>query len=216
MLGENRAIVTEIPGTTRDTIEEPLVLGGIPLRIVDTAGIRTSNDPVEAEGVRRTIGKVAGADLILLVLDGSRPPSPSDEQALGLCQGRPTLLVVNKADLGSVPLEGEWNRLPAIDVSTHTGLGLDRLREKIRQQVGGSGSGEMGESVLVSDRRHREALVQCRKALVGFLDGVGGGHEPEFLALDLRDALAALGQITGETTPDQVLEIIFSRFCIGK
>lgn len=216
LLGENRAIVTDTPGTTRDTIEEPLVIGGIPLRIVDTAGIRTSDDPIESEGVRRTIGKISGADLILLVVDGSRPPAASDRQAFSLCQERPTLLVFNKADLGSVPYHEEWTHLPSVRISTHTGSGLDALRDKIGDLVKGGCAGEVGESVLLSDRRHREALLQCQQALKNYLVGVDQGRECEFLALELREALAALGQITGETTPDQVLDVIFSRFCVGK
>jgi tRNA modification GTPase len=218
LLGESRAIVTDIPGTTRDTIEEPLVLGGVPLRVVDTAGIRDCIDPVEAEGVRRTLGKVTGADLILLVVDGSRPVGDSDLQALELCSGRPTLVVANKADLGTQPFPDPWCELPRVAISTHTGFGIDNLRVQILQTVQGrdTGGGDIGESVLVSDRRHREALVHCRGALELFLEGIKAGRDFEFLALEVREALAALGEITGETTPEQVLDLIFSRFCIGK
>jgi tRNA modification GTPase len=217
LLGESRAIVTDIPGTTRDTIEEPLVLGGVPLRVVDTAGIRDSIDPVEAEGVRRTRGKVAGADLILLVVDGSRPVGDSDWQALELCSGRPTLVVGNKADLGAQPFPHRWCELPRVAISTHTGSGIDTLRAQILQTVQGrDAGGDIGESVLVSDRRHREALVRCRTALELFLEGIEAGRGFEFLALEMREALAALGEITGETTPEEVLDLIFSRFCIGK
>ena len=216
LLGENRAIVTDLPGTTRDTIEEPLVLGGFPLRVVDTAGIRESSDPVEAEGVRRTRAKVAGADLILLVIDGSHPVGSGDQDALALCFGRPTLLVVNKADIGTLELPPAWQELLRVTVSTHTGLGLEQLRESVIELVRGSGGGNGDDGVLVSDRRHREALVRCHGFLDRFREGIGAAREPEFLALELREGLAALGEITGETTPDQVLEQIFSRFCIGK
>lgn len=218
LLGESRAIVTDIPGTTRDTIEEPLVLGGVPLRVVDTAGIRDSIDPVEAEGVRRTQEKVAGADLILLVVDSSRPVGDSDAQALALCNGRPTLVVANKADLGTLTPVGRWCELPRVTISTHTGFGIDDLRAQILHTVQGQDAcgGDIGESVLVSDRRHREALVRCRAALKLFLEGIEAGRDFEFLAFELREALAALGEITGETTPEQVLDLIFSRFCIGK
>lgn len=216
LLGEDRAIVTDIPGTTRDTIEEPLVLGGFPLRLIDTAGIRVSQDRVEAEGIKRTHDKIAGADLLLLVLDGSRPPGSADGEALALCVERPTLLIANKADLGTVALPAPWDRLPRVDVSTHTGVGLDELRQAIVEQVRGPQGMGGQEGVIVSDRRHREALVRCRDSLARFLEGVQATRDPEFLALELREGLAALGEITGETTPDQVLEQIFSRFCIGK
>ena len=218
LLGENRAIVTDIPGTTRDTIEESILLGGIPLRLIDTAGIRESDNPIENEGVRRTVDKVAGADLIMVVLDGSRETGPYDRQALELARGKPTLLVINKADLGTLPLPESWRKIPCVTVSTHTGYGLEDLRNCILETIQGDSIGlaDSIESVLLSDRRHREALVRCNQALVGFLQGIELGHDFEFLALELRDALGALGEITGETTPEQVLDKIFSRFCIGK
>ena len=218
LLGESRAIVTDIPGTTRDTIEEPLILGGVPLRVIDTAGIRESDNPIESEGVRRTLDKIAGADLVLVVFDGSREPGPYDRQALELVAGKPALLVINKADLGTLPVPAAWRHIPSVTISTHTGYGLDELRDCILKNIhGGSVTlADSSESVLVSDRRHREALVRCREALTRFLGDVELNREFEFLALELREALAALGEITGETTPDQVLEQIFSRFCIGK
>ncbi len=167
--------------------------------------------------MRRTRGKVAGADLILLVVDGSRPVGDSDLQALELCSGQATLVVANKADLGTQPFPDRWCELPQVTISTHTGSGIDTLRAQILQTVQGrDAGGDIGESVLVSDRRHRQALVRCRAALELFLEGIEAGRDFEFLALEVREALAALGEITGETTPEQVLDLIFSRFCIGK
>jgi len=214
LLGEARAIVTEIPGTTRDTIEESLVLAGVPLRLIDTAGVREATDPVEAEGVRRSRDYCATADLILLVIDGSVPPQPEDLLALQACGDRPLLLVVNKADRPRLPLLPPFDHLTAIEVSAKTGSGLDRLCEAI----GGcfAASGEAVESSQVADRRHREALLSCDAALERFRVAAVSDPSPEFLALDLREALQALGEITGETTPDAVLEQIFSRFCVGK
>ncbi|AMV73972.1 tRNA uridine-5-carboxymethylaminomethyl(34) synthesis GTPase MnmE [Desulfuromonas carbonis] len=216
LLGESRAIVTDIPGTTRDTIEEPLVIGGFPLRVIDTAGIRESEDPVEVEGVRRTLAKIRGADLVLVVVDGSQPRGGDDLKSLEACSGKPVLLVVNKADLGTLPLAPPWRELPAVVVSSHTGAGLDELGSRIVGIVGGPRGIDVEGGVLLSDRRHREALVRCQRGLEAFLEGVSHSHDPELLALELREALSALGEITGETTPEEVLAVIFSRFCVGK
>jgi len=214
LLGEARAIVTEIPGTTRDTIEENLVLGGVPLRLIDTAGVRDATDPVEAEGVRRSREYCATADLVLLVVDGSVSPQPEDLLALEACGDRPVLLVINKSDRPQQNLPKPYSDLPAVAISARTGAGLDLLCTEISRRF--IGSGEARDSVQVSDRRHREALLRCRSSLDAFLVAATTNPSPEFLALDLREALQALGEITGETTPDAILEQIFSRFCVGK
>jgi tRNA modification GTPase len=216
LLGESRAIVTEIPGTTRDTIEESLTLGGIPLRLVDTAGIRSTHDPVEAEGVRRARAKAAAADLVLLVLDGSQEPGEDDRLALEACQGTPTLLVINKADRPQIPLPPVFAAMPAVRISARSGTGMEELREKVVARVTGGRGGDRFDSVLVSDRRHREALLRAGEALRRFCSGTDTRQAPEFLALDLRQALQALGEITGETAAAEILDRIFSRFCIGK
>lgn len=216
LLGEARAIVTDVPGTTRDTIEETLTLGGLPLRLVDTAGIRLTADPVEAEGVRRAHLKVASADLVLLVIDGSVPPTDDDLLALGACKDARLLLVVNKLDLPGAPLPEPFAALSMARISTHTGEGLDELTQRMAAFFTTAAAGEGRESVLLSDRRHREALLRARDALARFCAEAGATASLELLAIELRDALQALGEITGETTPDEILERIFSRFCIGK
>lgn len=216
LLGEARAIVTPIPGTTRDTIEESLSLGGIPLRLVDTAGVRETSDLIEAEGVRRAQEKIAGADLILFVVDGSRGLSADDHFALKLCGDQRVLLTVNKIDLGSVVLEAPFADLPRVAVSAHSGEGLDLLRQAIVGFFQAQGGGDGIETPLLSDRRHREALVLARNALLRFAEALKQEFSVEFLAVELREALQGLGLITGETTPDDILERIFSRFCIGK
>ena len=216
LLGEARAIVTEVPGTTRDTIEESLSLGGVPLRLVDTAGIRTTDDPVESEGVRRALEKISSADLVLLVVDGHAGVTGDDRLALEACETERLLLVVNKEDLPSAPLPFPFVGLEAVHVSARTGAGLCELQEAIARHFGMNGSPDTRESVMVSDRRHRESLLRTRQALERFLAGLDDGLSPELLALELREALEALGEITGETTPDEILEKIFSRFCIGK
>lgn len=216
LLGETRAIVTALPGTTRDTIEEQLSIGGIPLRLVDTAGVRETSDLIEAEGVRRARDKIVGADLILFVIDGSRGLTADDCFALELCAGQKLLLTVNKSDLGTLPLDPKFSDLPRVEISAHTGAGLQGLRDAIVGFFKAQDGREGADTPLLSDRRHREALLLARQALERFETAAVQNHSVEFLALELREALEALGLITGETTPDDILERIFSRFCIGK
>lgn len=216
LLGESRAIVTDVPGTTRDTIEETLSLSGLPLRLVDTAGIRHTSDPVEAEGVRRARDKICSADLVLFVMDGSVDPSEDDHLALSVCKDSRLLLVVNKSDLPPVPLIEPFLSIPAVHVSTHSGQGLTELTQHIVSLFSFSSIGAGRESFILSDGRHRDALLRTRNSLFRFCEESKGAVSPEFLAIELRDALHALGEITGETAPDEILDRIFSRFCIGK
>jgi len=215
LIGEARAIVTPVAGTTRDTIEEGLCLGGLPLRLVDAAGVRHTEDPVEAEGVRRARHKASTADLVLLVVDGGRPPDEDDLLALESARDTAVLLVVNKCDLETIPLPAPFGELPQVRVSAHTGAGIEALKERIVSIFVGS-DGDSRESILLSDRRHRQALLRAREALQRFIEAQTQEYSLEFMALDLKEALQALGEITGETTPDDILERIFTRFCIGK
>lgn len=216
LLGESRAIVTEVPGTTRDTIEENLTLGSLPLRLIDTAGIRHTDDLVELEGVRRARLKVISSDLVLLVVDGSHPLEREDFLAFEACRDVRILLVINKSDLPQISLTPPFSSLPSIAVSAYTGEGMTELRSAIENIFYNVQEGENRESVMLSDRRHREALLRSRQSLDRFLVGTFEDLSAEFLALELREALQSLGEITGETVPDEILDRIFSRFCIGK
>lgn len=216
LLGESRAIVTEVAGTTRDTIEENLTLGSLPLRLIDTAGIRHTEDLVEIEGVRRARCKVVSSDLVLLVVDGSIPLDHEDFLALDACGDARVLLVINKRDLPQIPITPPFSDMPSAAISTHTGEGMEELRSAIERIFYDVRGGDIRESVMLSDRRHREALLRARQAIDRFHTGFIKELSPEFLALELREALQALGEITGETTPDDILDRIFSRFCIGK
>lgn len=215
LLGEARAIVTDVPGTTRDTIEEFLSLGGLPLRLVDTAGIRQSSDPVEAEGVRRAREKISTADLVLFVVDGSVALTADDRLAFSACADARVLLLVNKSDLPTIPLAEPFSSLPTVHISTHSGQGLSELTQKIISLFSSSGN-DGHESIMLSDRRHRDALLRAQKVLSRFCVSAERNASPELLAVELRDALQSIGEITGETTPDEILDRIFSRFCIGK
>jgi len=216
LLGEARAIVTEIPGTTRDTVEEHLVLGGLPLRLIDTAGVRDTSDPIEQEGVRRARDKASAADLVLLVVDGSQPLTAEDRMAIALAPPERTILVRNKSDLPSVEEEFSRQFPIRIAVSVRQGTGLAELQTAIVAHFCGAGGSEAADGVVLTERRHRDALGGTLAALDRFRAAQTAGEPCECLALELREALAALGQITGETTPDAILEQIFSRFCIGK
>ena len=216
LLGEARAIVTEIPGTTRDTVEEHLVLGGIPLRLVDTAGVRETDDPIEREGVRRAREKVAAADLILLVVDGSSPLTAEDQLAFALAPPERTLLVANKSDLPSLVDPKAIPFTATLSVSVKQGTGLGALRDQVVARLSAGAAQDVADSVVVTERRHREALGESLVELRRLVEDSHGTVPLECLALELREALAALGKITGETTPNALLDEIFSRFCIGK
>lgn len=216
LLGEARSIVTEVAGTTRDTLEESLVLSGFPVRLIDAAGVRDTDDPVELEGVRRARSKIGVADLVLFVLDGSAVFSEEDRLVASLCENSKTLVVVNKSDQPQHLDSGQLATFKSITpVSAKHLLGMEALVSVIVDQLsGGLGSG--GEDVVITERRQLDALLQAKAALLGFLGSLDNNTPYECLALDLREALTALGQITGETTPDEILNQIFSQFCVGK
>lgn len=217
MLGESRAIVTDIAGTTRDTLEEQLVLAGFPVRLIDAAGVRDTNDPVELEGVRRARNKALASDLILLVVDGSSPLAAEDFLALDLCQPAKTIIVVNKSDQAQACNLDRLNLFTyRVAVSAKYSLGLPELSDAIIERLGCDASQADGEGIVVTERRHRDALMKAVVSLEGFLTSVDVFVPLECLAMELREALSALGLITGETTPDEILDQIFSRFCIGK
>ncbi|PLX78181.1 MAG: tRNA uridine-5-carboxymethylaminomethyl(34) synthesis GTPase MnmE [Desulfuromonas sp.] len=219
LLGEQRAIVTDIPGTTRDTIEESIEFAGFPVRLIDTAGVRHTNDPVERLGVERTKSQLALSDLILLVVDASQPVHEDDCLAAKLCPPDKTLLILNKSDL---PFSFQVNDLGKfslqVEVSAKYGLHLDALQSAVKSFFDGDGSSVgSGEDLMINDRRHYDALLASRRSLQSFTESLSRPEVPlECLAFDLRSCLDGLGVITGETTPDDILTQIFSRFCIGK
>jgi len=215
LLAEDRAIVTDLPGTTRDTIEESLSINGIPVRLIDTAGIRESHDMAEAEGVRRSRMALENAEIVLLVIDGSRSPHASDLELVRAVGNRPAVMVINKSDLPatSEPLPPAGAQ-PWVHLSAKTGQGLEQLRQTIQKLVL-SESGSL-EGLMITRARHQEALKETREGLLRFLSGMEEGEPTEVLALDLREALDGLDDILGVTTADDVLGAIFSEFCIGK
>ncbi|MBI5854198.1 MAG: tRNA uridine-5-carboxymethylaminomethyl(34) synthesis GTPase MnmE [Nitrospirae bacterium] len=216
----DRAIVTPIPGTTRDVLEEYVNVRGIPLRLLDTAGLRETEDPVEQEGVRRTRTAIDRAELVVLVLDSSQPPHADDLALLDQLSGTRGILVLNKSDLPrqlhelDLPLSHP-GPLPIVSVSALTGQGLDELRSAIWTLAAGSPL-EPTDMAAITRLRHGDALSRVRQALQQAQESVTAQAPQECVALDLRQAIDGLEELTGVVTTDEILDRIFSEFCIGK
>ncbi len=215
LLADDRAIVSPLPGTTRDTVEELLTIDGLSFRFIDTAGLRSTLDPVEALGVQRSRKAAAQARIILYVHDATTPWADPD---LDLDPATQRLIVVlNKSDLTShCPLPTTNCQLPTanspLPLSSLTGAGLDDLRRALVDAAGNPADTD----ILLSNPRHRDALLRVRQALSSALQGLDDGLPADLLAVDLRDALYHLGTITGQVASSEVLDSVFSRFCIGK
>lgn len=218
LLGEERAIVTEVPGTTRDYLSGDIACGGISVRLVDTAGLRETADPVEREGVRRSREIVAGADLTLFMLDGSRPAHGGDAAAYADVSERPHLLLVNKCDLPAAEtgarFEGSGRR-ETLAVSAKTGEGLEALLRAVARELLPASGAIMAEAPLTR-LRHVEAARRADEALSRAADAVRSGLPIECVAADAREAAQALAELTGEIAPEEVLDAIFGAFCVGK
>jgi tRNA modification GTPase len=219
LLATNRAIVTPIPGTTRDVLEEVANLCGYPFRLVDTAGIRRSTDPIEQEGVGRARASLESADLVLLVLDGSELLTAEDEEAKAAVQGKRVQVVLNKADLPPLLTVDElqvWSpEWPKTAVSCKERQGLERLTEAMVAAVF-DGPQSPREGAMVTRLRHWEALQRARQCLLQAHDALEQRLSGEFIAVDLREALEWLGEIVGLNYTEDLLDKIFSEFCIGK
>ncbi len=218
LLGEDRAIVAELPGTTRDYLSGEIALSGIPVRLVDTAGLRESEDPVEREGVRRSREIVAGADLCLFLLDGGRPAGGEDRRAYAEIAARPHLLLLNKSDLpareGGGGFSGEGRR-GTLSLSAKTGEGVERLLAALSRELAPPESDLQAEAPMTR-LRHRIAVEKAVAALGRAERAAGEGLSTEFPAADVREAARALAELTGEIAPEEVLDSIFSSFCVGK
>ncbi len=217
LLRVERAIVTPIPGTTRDTLEETLNLGGIPLVLVDTAGIRAdTRDMAEDMGVARSRAALAQADLALLVVDGSRPADGADHEIAAAIGVKPAILVANKTDLPIVPLAVDLlPSAPRVEISALTGAGIDDLERAIVDVVF-AGQVLASDAALVSSPRHRDVLRRALEHVDAALDARHATMPLDCVSIGLRAAVHALGEITGESVSETLLETIFSRFCIGK
>jgi tRNA modification GTPase len=223
LLEHDRAIVTELPGTTRDVIEEHLNIKGLPIRIMDTAGIRDVKNIAEKEGVKRSLRTMEDADLVLIVLDGSRTLHATDRELVRKSDPENTIFVINKSDLpgkisastlsSSKTGKGDLRRR-TLKISAKKGTGIEKLKEKIVETaLHGRADTSAG---IVTNARHVHALEKALLSIDSFVSGVKANDSPEFLSVELRDALDAIGEILGITTPEDILDRIFSSFCIGK
>ena len=217
LLKNERAIVTDIPGTTRDVISEAINIKDVPVLISDTAGIRVSQDKVEQLGVERTRRAIVDADLIVVVIDGSQPLTIEDKDVLGEARDNRHLIAVNKSDLGRFDLEevkAFSNGARVVSISAINGVGLDSLQEAIAEPFNLNDSHET--SFVITSARHYDLLRRTADALHASQSLLEQRVSEELILVGLYDALRLLGEITGETTPDDVLSEIFSTFCIGK
>lgn len=221
LLREQRAIVTAIPGTTRDILEESINLGGIALTIVDTAGIRETPDEIEKIGVELSRSAIDKADLVLLVVDVTAGFNAENKRILQTIKDKPCIVIANKTDLLAEPsgtiaqLEAQLAPLPVVPMSILQQQGLTDLEATIVQSVF-KGEVQAPESVLVSSTRHKNALFKAQNALLDLQAAVAAGFAVDLLAIDLHTALEALGEITGESVGPELIDEIFSNFCIGK
>ena len=224
LLEAERAIVSDTPGTTRDVIEDRVAVDGVVLRLRDTAGLRATSDAIEAEGVARARSAVASAELVLLVIDGSRPLGPDERAAIEASADRPRIVLANKADLGDAGaralaadqhITSDDGRRAFVHGSVRDRASIDRIRAAIAR-IGWGGGVIDANAALVASVRQFSALARARDALDHAIETIDAGYPIDLLAVDLRTAIGAYGEVTGETVTEDVLDGIFSRFCVGK
>lgn len=225
LLEEERAIVTEFPGTTRDIIEEAVNIKGVPFILMDTAGLRESGDFIESIGVRKAKERIATADIILFVLDAANPLFDEDKKLIQFAEGKKILLIANKTDIVGAEIQEEVKRnFPGmrtlfISALNGAGAGIEALKEALYEEATGKSLRQKGDAVesgLVASVRHKDSLQGALNGLLRAKAALSQGMEKEFIAADLRETLNHLGEITGEVFTEDILDKIFSEFCIGK
>ena len=218
-LKENRSIVTDVPGTTRDTIEEQASVRGIAVRFIDTAGIHESSDKVESIGIERSRSALAAADLLLLVLDASKKLTEEDFEILKASEGIPRIIILNKTDLGSEieisDLQTDKNIFEIIKVSILKGEGLEKIQDAMEKFISG-GRVRKESDVLVTNVRHIDLIDKAYNEICQGLEMTRCGEAMDFIEVNVKAAFDYLGEIVGETAGDQVIDEVFSRFCLGK
>jgi tRNA modification GTPase len=220
LLKEERAIVTAIPGTTRDAIEEILNIYGVPVRLIDTAGLRKTGDSIEQEGVRKAKERLADSDFVLLMLDGSRVLDEDDKGIFEEVKGKKKVVILNKADLPQKmsvdEVKGRFVGDPIVSISALKGERVDDLKKTIYTSLIQRDVRTSPEHLIVANIRHKTALVQIKDNLSRAMKGMEEGTSFEFIAFEIRSALEVLGELVGETTNEEILNRIFDQFCIGK
>lgn len=217
--GEDRAIVTDIAGTTRDVIEESVSLDGIPLVLIDTAGIHDTEDTVEKIGVERSRKSIEAADLVLVMLDSQSGFDDEDAEVIRASEDAKRIILVNKSDLGGAAymdkVRSAANGAPVIEISAVTGDGIDELTERIREIYHLDFAAD-GSSAVITNMRHKTALIKAESALTRAAEAIAAGMPSDIASIDINEAIDALGEITGETVSDSVVTEIFHNFCVGK
>lgn len=219
LLATARAIVTNIPGTTRDTIEETINIGGIPINLVDTAGIRQTDDIVEKQGVERSRDILKKAELLLLMFDASEPLNEADIELLEIARDNRAILILNKTDLSKITHpQNLYDHCPnacIVETAITVEIGIDTLKKTILDELLG-GDFIVGESLIITNTRHQDALQRAQDALDDAIMSLESDMPPDLVSVDLRISLDALGDIVGKTTTEDILDRIFSQFCVGK
>lgn len=222
LLKKERSIVTEIPGTTRDTVEDFLEIGGLPFRVIDTAGLRETSGKVEKEGVKRAKKAVKNGDVIIFLLDSSKQAGPADDAVFKTLKNKKTIIAINKIDLAkklSPAAAGRRYKIPEssiISLSAKSGRGLNLLTEAVKNTIMSSDGFVPVDSITALGSRHAAALEAARAKCSSALAALYGKGSPEKAAADLKQAAAGLSLITGAIAPDDVLDSIFKNFCVGK
>ena len=213
LAGFERAIVTDIPGTTRDTVEESVMVGSTRLRLIDTAGIRETDDAVEALGVERSKKAVEEADLTIFVCDGSQPLDEEDRQIIDLCLDIPAIALINKSDLGNAVQPSDLPFVTVIETSLATGEGLDKLADVLDEQFAGD---QPCDGSILTNPRQFDACRRAYEAMLQSLQGLKLGQTPDAVLTDIEEAMGAIGEVTGATVREDITARIFERFCVGK
>ena len=215
LLRENRAIVTEIAGTTRDTIEEYVTIKGIPLKLIDTAGIRDTSDVVENIGIEKSRKAIDEAELVLLILDATSDLTDEDSVLLELIKNKKHIILINKIDAGSRVSETDLNDENIIRISIKNGDGLDLLENKIESMFELCALDSENEVVLTNSR-HQALILKAKEGIINALNSAKNGLPLDMLSIDISEAIQKLGEITGETVSEEVISGIFAKFCLGK
>lgn len=211
LVRDNRAIVTDVAGTTRDVVEEYISIDGIPLRLADTAGIRLTEDTIESMGVQKSKDYIKRADICIFVLDFSDEYTAIDEEIYNLVEDKKHVVAVNKIDLTKKLKHPDFNA-PILEISTLTGEGLDNLEKAIKKLLVGN---EIGNEVI-TNMRHKDACIRAYQAVIQALETVEAGMPPDMALVDIETAIEALGSIIGMSISDEIVHEIFGRFCLGK
>ena len=213
LLDHDRAIVSAVPGTTRDTLEEWVEIRGLPVVLIDTAGLRETSDALEAEGIRRSRAALEGAELVVWVIDGSQELDPAETRLISETGGQPRVVVVNKSDLPGRVLLPEG--ITPVPVSCLSGDGIEALKDAIESMIGTVRGGEETSGVAIN-ARHSDALRRSAAGIRVAMTALRTGIPPDLVAVDLRMAVTAIGEVCGRTTTEDLLDLIFSEFCLGK